>query len=253
MSLGRHHTRHHTRGGEEGNFSALTLSLMVAGDVLSWRGKVDCSIASWTEWHCLHSLSPSLLLLLLYALARSPSSSLHACWQHKLHSSAVFPHCRSRSCMSSAYLSGMGLLKGNTTSRVRVCAHPQSALLSSLLSTPPPTPTHSQRIISVKDSSQERPPPRTHNSPSPFIHFHTTAKSALRYECAWTSMRNSLLHREAISSGVLWNLSENLWNLISSENAWEDFSRLWVAKRCILDHLIQKCTRKIKKCDTVSV
>lgn len=56
MSLGPHHTQ----GGEEENFSALTLSLLVAGDVLSWRGKVDCSIASWTEWHCLHSLSPSL-------------------------------------------------------------------------------------------------------------------------------------------------------------------------------------------------
>lgn len=42
MSLGPHHTQ----GGEDENFSALTLSLLVAGDVLSWRGKVDCSIAS---------------------------------------------------------------------------------------------------------------------------------------------------------------------------------------------------------------
>lgn len=77
--------------------------------------------------------------------ACSPSSSLQACWQHKLHSSAVFPHCRSRSCMSSAYLSGMGLLKGNAASRVSVCAHPQSALLLSSLSSsaPPPPSKHS--------------------------------------------------------------------------------------------------------------
>ena len=134
MSLGPHRTQ----GGEDENFSALTLSLLVAGDVLSWRGKVDCSIASWTEWHCLHSLS--LTPPPPPVRARSPSSSLHACWQHKLHSSAVFPHCRSRSCMSSAYLSGMGLLKGNATSRVSVCAHPQSALFSSLPSSAPPPP-----------------------------------------------------------------------------------------------------------------
>ena len=116
--------------------------------------------------------------------ARSPSSSLHACWQHKLHSSAVFPHCRSRSCMSSAYLSGMGLLKGNATSRVSVCAHPQSILLLSSLSSSapppppnPPTPKTPLRIISVKDSSQERPPPHTHNSPSPFNSFSHYSKS----------------------------------------------------------------------------
>lgn len=123
--------------------------------------------------------------------ARSPSSSLHACWQHKLHSSAVFPHCRSRSCMSSAYLSGMGLLKGNATCRVSVCAHPQSALLSSPSSSATPPPP---RIIRVKDSSQERPRPRTHNSPSLFIHFHTSAKAALRYECAQANFSFVLLN-----------------------------------------------------------
>lgn len=32
--------------GLDQNFSALTLSLLDAADVLSWRGKVDCSIAS---------------------------------------------------------------------------------------------------------------------------------------------------------------------------------------------------------------
>ena len=54
-----------------------------------------------------------------------------------------------------------------------VCAHPQSALLSA-----PSPPKHPLRIISVKDSSQERPPPRTHITlHPPFIHFHTTAKS----------------------------------------------------------------------------
>lgn len=51
---------HHTQDRDEENFSALTLSLLIAGDVLSWHGKVDCSIASWTEWHCLHSLSTSI-------------------------------------------------------------------------------------------------------------------------------------------------------------------------------------------------
>lgn len=136
--------------------------------------------------------------------ACSPSSSLQACWQHKLHSSAVFPHCRSRSCMSSAYLSGMGLLKGNAASRVSVCAHPQSALLLSSLSSSAPPPLQTLlRIISVKDPSPVRPPPCTHNSPFPFIHFQSTAKAALRFECAHTSVRNSLLHREAISSGVI--------------------------------------------------
>lgn len=77
---------------------------------------------------------------------------------------------------------------------------------------PSPHNTHKTppRIIRAKNSSLERPPPRTHNSPSPFIHFHTTAKAALRYECAQTSMRHSLLHREAISSGALWDLSNYL-------------------------------------------
>lgn len=182
-------------------------------------------------------LSPSLLLLLLllYALALPPSSSLHACWQHKLHSSAVFPHCRSRSCMSSAYLSGMGLLKGNATSRVSVCAHPRSALLSSSLSssaTPPPSPslppTTPPRIISVKDSSQERPPPRTHKSLCLLFIFTLQQKAVLRYECAQTSMRNSLLHRGAISSLKLVTLKSNfLWKCL------EGFFQVWVAKICI--------------------
>lgn len=94
------------------------------------------------------SLSPSLSLFLSPpplpppVHACSPSSSLHACWQHKLHSSAVFPHCRSRSCMSSAYLSGMGLLKGNATSRVSVCVCVcVCALILSPPSSPPCTPS----------------------------------------------------------------------------------------------------------------
>lgn len=74
----------------------------------------------------------------------APPPPLHECWQHKLHSSAVFPLCRSRSCMSSAYLCGMGLFKGERSLQgqcacvragLRPCAH-----FTSLLSPSPPCP-----------------------------------------------------------------------------------------------------------------
>lgn len=164
---------HRAEGGEDENFSSLTVSLLVSGDVLSWRGKVDCSIASWTEWHCLHSLSSSLLLHLLRYTLVSPSSSLHSHWQHKLHSSAVFPHCRSRSCMSSAYLRGMGLLKGNATSGVSVCTSSVHPLR--LLSSPPLSPTP------YTENQSKAPPLCKHNSPSSLHIFYPTAKAALKY------------------------------------------------------------------------
>lgn len=68
------------------------------------------------------------------------SPPLHECWQHKLHRSAVFPLCRSRSCMSSAYLCGMGLFKGERSLQgqcacVRACVQ-ASARISSVFSPP---------------------------------------------------------------------------------------------------------------------
>lgn len=114
-------------------------------------GRRCCVLVARQSWlqHCLlnrmtlFALSllflPLLLLLLQYT---PPSSPLDECWQRKLHSSAVFPLCRSRSCMSSAYLCGMGLFKGERSLQgqcacVRACA---SAHFISLLSTSPPCP-----------------------------------------------------------------------------------------------------------------
>lgn len=36
---------HHSGGGEDENFSSLSVSLLVTGGVLSWHGKLDCSTA----------------------------------------------------------------------------------------------------------------------------------------------------------------------------------------------------------------
>lgn len=115
------HARSH--GGKEKNFSALTLSLMVAGDVSPWRGKVDCSIASWTEWHCLHSLSLStslLFLLLQYPLAPPPflctlAGSTNCTAQQSSPTAAADPAWALRIWV------GWDVLKGNATSRVSVC------------------------------------------------------------------------------------------------------------------------------------
>lgn len=132
---------------------------------------------------CTLSPLPLLLLLLQYT---PPSSPLHECWQHKLHSSAVFPLCRSRSCMSSAYLCGMGLFKGERSLQGQcacVCAHararafPQSSplllVLLLLVCTPMQTLLCKGREPSV----------HTHNPPSSFIHFRSTSDVALVCEC----------------------------------------------------------------------
>ncbi len=83
---------------------------------------VKLTAALPAEWNdIVRSLSlPHSLALSLFFYLLLPSSSLRAHWQYKLHSSAVFSHCRSSSCMSLAYQSVPWLLKGNATSRVSV-------------------------------------------------------------------------------------------------------------------------------------
>lgn len=157
--------------------AAKTLSLAVAGAVSSWRGKVDCSIASWTEWHCLHSLSSS-------SLSSSSSSSILP--PPLLWTSAGSVNCTAQQCSPSAAADpawalricvGWDFLKGNAASRVsvracvRACVHARARISSVfsppllpvllLICTPIQTPLCRSREPSV----------HTHSPLSSFIHF----------------------------------------------------------------------------------
>lgn len=129
-----------------------TLSGWTAAKLSAWRSPVLCPRG---EAKLTAALPPEQndIVCTLSPLPPSPppppvyaplpsSPPLHECWQHKLHRSAVFPLCRSRSCMSSAYLCGMGLFKGERSLQgqcacVRACRparafHQSSLHLSSL-------------------------------------------------------------------------------------------------------------------------
>lgn len=167
----------HCQGGKKKKFSALTHGcLMDADDVPSRHGKVDCSTAFWTEWHCLYSPSLSLLLF-QYTLAPPPflctfAGSINCTAQQCSPSAAADPAWALR-----IYV-GWDFLKGNAASRVCVWVCTFSVY-------PPPGPPLSctpiqtlLRIIIVKGSSLERPHPCPHLSIR-FINFYITTKIAL--------------------------------------------------------------------------
>lgn len=224
---------------------------MVAGDVPSWRCKVDCSIASWTEWHCLHSLSlphsssssssrrllPLLFFARLLAAQTAQLSSVPPLPQQILH----------ELCVSEwdGTFKGECSLQGQCVCTSSVCPPP---LLPVLLCTPLQTLL---RIISVKDSSPERPPSMNTLLSIPFYSFSLYSKSCFEiWVCSYLCEEQFAPQRGHIP-WCDFKLVTVCLKFHLKIRTWKDFS-WYVLLRRIKDQFVQIWTRKMREWDTES-